>query len=54
MARSVCGADGEYRRRSHSKYGLTPRGISIYPYANYGRPGTKYEKQAEQRFATHE
>lgn len=24
---------------------FTPRGgISIYPYANYGRPGTKYEK----------
>jgi hypothetical protein len=23
---------------------FTPRGgISIYPYANYGRPGTKYE-----------
>ena len=29
-------------------------GISIYPFANYGRPGTKYEKLAEQRFATHE
>lgn len=29
---------------------FTPRGgISIYPYANYGRPGTKYEKLAEQR-----
>ncbi|MBD9015745.1 MAG: NADPH-dependent 7-cyano-7-deazaguanine reductase QueF, partial [Prevotella sp.] len=22
--------------------------------ANYGKPGTKYEKLAEQRFATHE
>ena len=34
---------------------FTPRGgISIYPYANYGRPGTKYERLAEQRFATHE
>ena len=34
---------------------FTPRGgISIYPYANYGRPGTKWEKLAEQRFATHE
>ena len=34
---------------------FTPRGgISIYPYANYGRPGTKYEKLAEQRFASHE
>lgn len=34
---------------------FTPRGgISIYPYANYGRPCTKYEKLAEQRFATHE
>ena len=34
---------------------FTPRGgISIYPYANYGRPGTKYEALAEQRFARHE
>ena len=34
---------------------FTPRGvISIYPYANYGRPGTKWERLAEQRFATHE
>ena len=29
---------------------FTPRGgISIYPYANYGRPGTKYEEMATQR-----
>ena len=29
---------------------FVPRGgISIYPYANYGRPGTKYEALAEQR-----
>ena len=29
---------------------FTPRGgISIHPYANYGRPGTKYEKLAEER-----
>ena len=34
---------------------FVPRGgISIYPYANYGRPGTKYEHLAEQRLATHE
>ena len=34
---------------------FTPRGgISIFPYANYGRPGTKYEALAQQRFATHE
>ncbi len=34
---------------------FVPRGgISIYPYANWGRPGTKYERLAEQRFATHE
>ena len=34
---------------------FTPRGgISIYPYANYGRPGTKWEKLAEARFSTHE
>ena len=33
---------------------FTPRGgISIYPYANYGRPGTKYEKLAEHRFMNH-
>ena len=33
---------------------LTPRGgISIYPYANYGRPGTKYEQLAEYRFMNH-
>lgn len=29
---------------------FTPRGgIAIYPFANYGRPGTKYEKIAEDR-----
>lgn len=34
---------------------FTPRGgISIYPFANYGRPATKYEKLAEERFARHE
>ena len=34
---------------------FTPRGgISIFPYANYGRPGTKYEQLAQQRFAVHE
>ena len=33
---------------------FTPRGgISIYPYANYGRPGTKYEQMAEQRMLSH-
>lgn len=31
---------------------FTPRGgISIRPYANYGRPGTKYEALAEKRLA---
>lgn len=31
-----------------------PRGgISIFPFANYGRPGTKYEKLAKQRFMQH-
>ncbi len=31
---------------------FTPRGgISIYPYANYGQPGTKYEQLALQRMA---
>lgn len=29
---------------------FVPRGgISIHPYANYGKPGTKYEKMAEKR-----
>ena len=33
---------------------FTPRGgISIYPYANYGCPGTKYETLAEQRLMNH-
>ncbi|MBQ8699082.1 MAG: NADPH-dependent 7-cyano-7-deazaguanine reductase QueF [Schwartzia sp.] len=32
-----------------------PRGgISIDPYANYGRPGTKYERLAEERFRMHD
>lgn len=32
-----------------------PRGgISIDPYANYGKPGTKYEKLAEMRFSRHD
>jgi len=34
---------------------FTPRGgISIWPYANYGRKGTKYKRLAEERFATHD
>jgi len=33
---------------------FTPRGgISIHPYANYGMPGTRYEKLAERRFEAH-
>jgi 7-cyano-7-deazaguanine reductase len=32
-----------------------PRGgISIYPYANYGRPGTRYEQLAAQRLQAHQ
>ena len=32
-----------------------PRGgISIYPYANYGRPGTRYEEMARQRLMNHQ
>ena len=32
-----------------------PRGgISIDPYTNYGRPGTKYEQLAQARFDTHD
>ena len=34
---------------------FTPRGgISIYPYANYGRPDTKYEHMAEHRLMNRE
>ena len=34
---------------------FTPRGgISIYPYANYGRKGTEYETLARKRLATRE
>ena len=34
---------------------FTPRGgISIYPYANYGRPGTKYEELAYYRLMNHD
>ena len=34
---------------------FTPRGgISIYPFANYGQPGTKFERLAEERFARYE
>ena len=32
-----------------------PRGgISIYPYANYGKPGTKYAAMAEERMKTYQ
>ena len=36
-------------------YGVfTPRGgISIHPFANYGRPGTRYEAMAEKRFCNY-
>lgn len=34
---------------------FTPRGgISIYPYANYGRPGTRYEELARNRMDSHQ
>jgi len=34
---------------------FTPRGgISIYPYANYGMPGTKYEEMAQYRLLHHD
>jgi 7-cyano-7-deazaguanine reductase len=33
---------------------FTPRGgISIYPYANHGKKGTKYEQLAETRLFNH-
>ena len=33
---------------------FTPRGgISLYPYANYGRKGTRYEQMAEYRMLHH-
>ena len=32
-----------------------PRGgLSIDPYANYGKPGTKYEQMAEYRLMNHD
>lgn len=34
---------------------FTPRGgISIDPYCNYGKPGTKFEKMAEHRMMNHD
>lgn len=34
---------------------FTPRGgISIHPYANYGRPNTRWEEVARTRLSTHE
>ena len=34
---------------------FTPRGgIAIWPYCNYGRPGTKYEAMAEHRLLEHD
>ena len=34
---------------------FTPRGgISIYPFANYGQPGTPYEAMAAQRLVNHQ
>jgi len=34
---------------------FTPRGgISIDPYCNYGKPGTKFEKMAENRLMQHD
>jgi len=34
---------------------FVPRGgISIYPYANFGLPGTKYERMAEHRMLNHD
>ena len=34
---------------------FTPRGgISIYPYANYGRPNTKYAEMADYRMLNHD
>ena len=34
---------------------FTPRGgISIYPYCNYGRPGTRWEEVAWDRLSRHE
>ena len=34
---------------------FTPRGgISIWPFANWGRPGTKYEEIAKHRLLNHD
>ena len=35
-------------------YFLPRGGISIYPYANYGRPGSKYEAWADDRLKQHD
>ena len=35
-------------------YFLPRGGISIYPYANYGRPGTKYEEMAQRRLENYQ
>ena len=60
MSKAVLLDSGFLIRLMNPKYievvGLfLPRGgISIYPYANYGRPGTKYEQMAQQRLMNHE
>ena len=42
-------------RKTEYKQDYAPRGgISIYPYANYGRPGTKFEQMAEHRLMNRE
>ena len=37
-----------------ANYLVARGGISIYPYCNYGRPGTKYEELAEYRMRNHD
>ena len=44
-------------RQIHGGYATDPtlsRGIAIHPYANYGRPGTKFEQLAWERLSKHE
>lgn len=42
--------DPKYMRSLDSS--LLGSGISIYPYANYGKPGTRYEAFRSLSFAT--
>ena len=46
-------ADGSQIHRGDWHLHPPRGGISIYPYANYGRLGTKYEEMATYRMMNH-